>query len=92
MEHTPLNMSVQQSNITFCTSSSLKRELDTALLGCGVEALACLGLGLDLAADANRSSSSSSSNNDKGALLVLAWLVGSGLDWLLGMFGNPYGR
>ena len=36
-------------------------------------------------------SSSSSSNNDKGALLVLLWLVGSGLDWLLEMVGNTYG-
>lgn len=37
------------------TSSSLNRELDTGLLGCGVEAFACGGLGFDLAADANRS-------------------------------------
>lgn len=36
-------------------------------------------------------SSSSSSNNDKGALLVLLWLVGSGLDWLLEMVGNTCG-
>lgn len=37
------------------TSSSLKSELDTVLLGCGLEALAVLGFAVDLAADANRS-------------------------------------
>lgn len=37
------------------TSSSLKSELDTGLVGCGVEALAWGGFGLDLATEANRS-------------------------------------
>lgn len=37
-------------------------------------------------------SSSSSSNSDKAALLVLLWLEISGLDLLLGMAGNSYGK
>lgn len=41
--------------IVYCTSSSLNRELDTALVGCSVEALAWLLFVLDLTAVAKRS-------------------------------------